>query len=206
MPHGLPVILWHLTPGLLASLQLCLLSPCLSAWISHLVIFWRSSLLANGNKTYSQHTEGHPLFVRVVCMPSETQVEKPTFSFVGEHQWRELWVRMQACVHFPLLLQDLCEPSTCCRSSCELCVCQLLCLEGLVFLGFFLALTIIPPFLQGSLSPEEREKLETSHLELSAPRCHSLQGPVWVCLTIRSHLEQEEPSLMMAKWDTDLWI
>lgn len=57
---ALPVF-WHLVP--LASPDCALLSPCISLWLSHLVLFYLaigqlSLLLINERNAYSQFTEG----------------------------------------------------------------------------------------------------------------------------------------------------
>lgn len=61
-----------------------------------------------------------------------------------------------------------------------------------------------PPLLQGSLIPEGRDLMETSHLRQSVPRSLTLCTLSSVGLYICSHLLQEEASLRMAKQGTDL--
>ena len=64
VPRGLLVMLWQLTPLVAAGISLTL--PSFSyllgfpTWFLARLLAKTASLLTNGNKTYSQHTEGHP--------------------------------------------------------------------------------------------------------------------------------------------------
>lgn len=117
------------------------------------------------------------LALRVVCIPSKTLLDQTKFSCVSSYQlqiasglW--VWARVYSAVTAgtPSDL-DLCRPCACCHSV-WVHMCILLC-RKVFFPWCFpspLTLKIFLPLVQGSLSPEERELMETPHLGLSVSR------------------------------------
>jgi len=115
------------------------------------------------------------LLLTVVCLFSESLIEKTNFSFPNSCQLEtasELMV--EARVQFPSqswdpILLDRCRPCACCHGLCKfICASVLLCLSwvssSLLVLRIFLS-----PLLHNSLSPEERGLMKTFYLGLTVP-------------------------------------
>lgn len=120
------------------------------------------------------------LLLIVVCAPSETFVEKTKLSFANGYQLEissdQGWSHMSV---YSLFSGDLSRPFALGLSLCVQIGFDCIDEEGLVLLVFFIpsVLKLFQlPLLQGSLRPEERGWMETSHVRLSVPRSLILTG------------------------------
>lgn len=125
---------------------------------------------------------GHGPTSRVVCVPSETLWVKAKFSFVSYYQLRiTSELGMGTCIPFCSQYRDSIRHRTMqalCMLPWSLCVHMFVgpamlgspCLFHILCSLWLLQLVILPPLPQGSLIPEQRELMETSHSGLSVPK------------------------------------